>query len=393
MQAVVTGMGCVSPLGTDVLAFEERLFAGACGLSPIRRFDTEGLRNSLAGEIDPIPDAPAWARVDPAVSPELVFLARAVQEALEAAGDPDLGGTYGMVLSTNFAGSTAIDGYFGGQAEGGADLARARFDAGPKLLVEGLGLRGPATTLSISCASGTSAVALAADWVRSGRVPVAIAAGYDALSLHLMSGLSILRTVSTDTCRPFDKDRSGTIFSEGAAALVIESEAHASGRGATAHAQVLGGADTNNAYHLTAPDKEGEGIELCVRRALDRAGVRPEEIDYVNAHGTATVYHDVTEVRAIKQVLGTRAREIPVSSIKGACGHLMGAAGTIEIVASLLAMARQEVPPTVNLEGPDPECDLDHVPGSARPAQVDTVLTNSAGIGGSNASLLLRRIA
>ena len=180
----------------------------------------------------------------------------------------------------------------------------------------------------------------------------------------VLSGLSILRTVSTDTCRPFDRNRSGTIFAEGAAALVIESDERAAERGARVYAEILGGADTNNAYHLTAPDKEGEGIELCVRLALERAEVASEEIDYVNAHGTATLYHDVTEVRALKAALGSRAYEIPVSSIKGACGHMMGAAGTIEVVASVLAMERQEAPPTVNLVTPDPECDLDHVPAA-----------------------------
>jgi 3-oxoacyl-[acyl-carrier-protein] synthase II len=389
MRALITGMGCITPLGQSVPEFERRLFAGECGLAPVERFPTEGLRNDLAGEVRPLPVPPSWAAVDSLTSPDLLFLACAVDQALAAAALGSGPLQMGIVLSTNFAGSSELDRAFG--LSGATPKLEAwSFDAGIPLLVGGLDISGPALTLSISCASGTSAVALAADWIRAGRADAVIVGGYDALSLYVLSGLSILRTVSTDTCRPFDRNRSGTIFAEGAAALVIESDERAAERGARVYAEILGGADTNNAYHLTAPDKEGEGIELCVRRAIERAEVAPEEIDYVNAHGTATLYHDVTEVRALKAALGSRAYEIPVSSIKGACGHMMGAAGTIEVVASVLAMERQEAPPTVNLVTPDPECDLDHLPGCSRAATVRTVLTNSAGIGGSNASLLLR---
>jgi len=389
-RALVTGMGCVTPLGVSVPEFEDRLFAGECGLSEVRRFPTQGLRNPLAGEVKTVPSLPAWTPPVSAATPDLRFLGAAVDEALRAAGlDPATGwGTdAGCVLSTNFAGAAALD------AVGPADvppLPPLLFDAGLRMLVEGLHLRGPSLTLSMSCASGTSAIGLAAGWIRSGRTDIAIAAGYDALSLYVLAGLSILRTVSTDTCRPFDKARSGTIFSEGAAAVVVESEDRARARGAQPRAEILGHADTNNAYHLTAPDKEGEGIRLAIERALADARVAPGEIDYVNAHGTATLYHDVTEVRAVKDVLGARAYEIPVTSIKGACGHLMGAAGAIEFIASVLAIERNQAPPTLGLTDPDPECDLDHVPVNARPFPINTVLTNSAGIGGSNASLVLR---
>jgi len=391
-RSLVTGMGCVTPLGMSVPEFETRLFAGECGLSAVQRFPTEGLRNPLAGEIKVIPPSPAWAPTAEADTPDLRFLAAAVDEAVRAAGlDPasDLARDVACVLSTNFGGAAMLD------AIGPSDvppLSPLLFDTGLRMLVDGLGLRGRALVLSISCASGTSAIGLAAEWVRSGRAEVAIAAGYDALSLYVLAGLSILRTISTDTCRPFDRARSGTIFSEGAAAVIVESHDHAAARGAEARAAVLGHADTNNAYHLTAPDKNGEGIRLAVERALANAGVRPDEIDYINAHGTATLYHDATEVRAIKKVLGGRAREIPVTSIKGACGHMMGAAGAIEFIASVLAIERGEAPPTLGLTDPDPECDLDHVPLTARRAPISTVLTNSAGIGGGNASLVLRGV-
>lgn len=388
-RVVITGMGCVSCLGADVASFARRLFAGECGLSAIERFDASGLRNTLAGEVKVLPPLPAWAPALSDESTDLRFLCAAVAEALAdgCLDAPDVAGA-GLALSTNFAGTHALERFV---ADGEpADFRGMQYDAGLTALAAGLGARGPMATLSISCASGTSVIGMAADWLRLGRAEVALVAGYDQLSLYTLAGLSILRTVSPDTCRPFDRNRSGTIFSEGAAALVLETADHAMARGARIRAEVLGHADTNNAYHLTAPDKGGEGIRLAIERALAASGIAPEEVAYVNAHGTATLYHDATEVRALRDVLGERAYEIPVSSIKGAAGHLMGAAGTIEAIACLLAMERGEVPPTVGLVDPDPDCDLNHVAGSAQACHVRVALTNSAGIGGSNASLVLR---
>jgi 3-oxoacyl-(acyl-carrier-protein) synthase len=392
-RALITGMGCVTPLGGSVAALEPGLFGGECGLAPIRRFPTDGLRSDLGGEIATPPPLPPWADPDRvSLSRELGFLAAAVQEATADAGLASQlrGSRVGCVASTNFAGSGAMERVHASDPPSAEAFGAMLFDAGPRMLADCLGLRGPSVALSISCASGTSAVGLAAQWVRRGLVDVALAVGYDALTLYVLAGLSILRTTSTDTCRPFDRNRSGTVFSEGAAAVIIESDAHAAGRGALAHAEILGYADTNNAYHLTAPDKDGEGIRLAIERAIGAAGIAPSEVDYVNAHGTGTVYHDVTEVRALKSVLGDRAREIPVTSIKGAVGHLMGAAGTVEVIAGILAIRRGEAPPTVGLAEPDPECDLDHVPDGPRPFAIRSVLTNSAGIGASNASLVLR---
>ncbi len=388
-RVVITGVGCISCLGPDTDTFAERLFAGDCGLSEISRLDPSGLRNSLAGEIKALPAAPTWAPEVAGADPDLRFLAAAVDEALrDSALEASHLAEAALALSTNFAGAAALERY--ATAPTARDFDRLGYDAGLDLLRAGLHVAGPAATLSISCASGTSVLGLAADWLRLGRAQVALVAGYDQLSLYTLAGLSILRTVSTDACRPFDRNRSGTLFAEGGAAVVLETAEHAIARGARVRAEVLGHADTNNAYHLTAPDKGGEGIRLAIERALEASGVRPEQIDYVNAHGTATLYHDATEVRALKDVLGPRAYEIPVSSIKGATGHLMGAAGTIEAIACVLAMERGQAPPTVGLVDPDPECDLDHVAGTARPCAVRYALTNSAGIGGSNASLVLR---
>lgn len=214
--------------------------------------------------------------------------------------------------------------------------------------------------------------------------------GHDSLAYSSMAGLSILRTITNEEIRPFDTRRNGTLFGEGAAALLLEDLEHAQARGATIFAEVLGYAVNNNAYHLTAPDKEGEGIVAVLREALRDGGVAGEEIDYVNAHGTGTAYFDVTETKAVKTVLGPRAYQIPMSSIKPAVGHMMAAAGSVEVLVTVCALRDGVAPPTLNLELPDPECDLDYVPGAARPATMRTALSISSGIGGNNAAVVLR---
>jgi 3-oxoacyl-(acyl-carrier-protein) synthase len=383
-------MGIVSCLGHGVEQFAQGLFGGRSGLSEIDRFDASGLRNALMGVVRDLPARPVWLPEDVPGYRDLAYLSAATAEALESAGlGPQLGTpATGCVVSTNFACGEAI-----AEAQAhpgnGAAFAYTRFDAGVMVLARALGVTGPCECVSISCASGTAAVGVACDLIRRGRAERVIAGGYDALSLFTQAGLSCLRTISTDTVRPFSRNRSQTIFGEGAAIFVLEALDCAAGRHAPIRAEILGHGLNNNAYHLTAPDKEGEGITAGIRMAVLDAGIDPARIDYVNAHGTGTEYHDVTEVKAIKNVLGARAYEIPVSSTKGATGHTMGAAGSMEILASILAIERGEAPPTLNLDEPDPECDLNHVPYMSQPASIQVVLSNSAGIGGGNASIIL----
>ncbi|HQK94896.1 MAG TPA: beta-ketoacyl-[acyl-carrier-protein] synthase family protein [Armatimonadota bacterium] len=387
----ITGMGVVSCLGVGVEAFGEALFAGRSGLSVIDRFDPAGLRNGLMGVVRDVPPLPDWAPGGTS-SRDVVYAFSAADEALRSAGlvPPLSEPRTGCVLSTNFAGAEAMT-RFAECPEDGSAFAACRFDTVVRGLASALSMRGPAFCVSVSCASGTAAIGLGSDLVRTGRARRVLAGGYDVLALLTQAGLSCIRTISTDTVRPFDVNRSQTIFGEGAAMVVLEDLEDARARGAPVRAEVLGHGMNNNAHHLTAPDKEGEGIAAGMRMAFEDAGIDPAEVDYVNAHGTGTEYHDVTEVKALKAVLGARAREIPVSSTKAATAHSMGAAGSMELVASVLAIERNMAPPTLNLTDPDPECDLDHVPGVGKPFAIDVVLSNSAGIGGGNASIVIAR--
>ncbi|NUQ02158.1 MAG: beta-ketoacyl-[acyl-carrier-protein] synthase family protein, partial [Armatimonadetes bacterium] len=246
---------------------------------------------------------------------------------------------------------------------------------------------------SNACSSGTQALGHAADLVRLGLAETVLACGFDELGRFCLSGLSILHTITTDTIRPFDRQRSGTIFAEGAGALVVESLESAEARGVEPLAEVLGYGVNNNAFHMTAPDKGGAGMVAAITMALAQAGLPAERIDHVNAHATGTEYHDPAETAALKAVMGKRAYEVPVSAIKGATGHAMGAAGALEAVSGVLALRHQLAPPTLNLEEPDPACDLDCVPGQARAAAMGVMLSVSAGIGGNNAAILLGRVS
>jgi 3-oxoacyl-(acyl-carrier-protein) synthase len=247
-------------------------------------------------------------------------------------------------------------------------------------------------TFSIACASGTAAIGIAADLVRDGAAEAMLAGGYDCLALSPLAGLSALHTLTTEDIRPFCRTRSGTLFGEGAGMVLVEELEHARARQAEPLAEVLGSWQNNNAFHLIAPDEGGAGMARCLRRALEEAGLPPAEVDYINAHGTGTEHHDPAETQAIKTVLGAHAYEIGVSSIKGAIGHLMGAAGAVETIATVLALRDGIMPPTVNLAERDEACDLDYVPNEARRADLRHAVSISAGIGGSNAVIVLGKI-
>lgn len=376
---VITGLGVVCALGVGRERFWERLLAGQTGLRDLVRFDTAGLRNRLGGEV---PEDEWQACPDAGLPRPQGYAAQACREALAQAG---LAAPEAAVFATNFGGQHAWH-------EGGDP--RARF--------LGLDFHAPATTivpttstvtLSNACSSGTNAVGHAADLVRLGLAETAVACAFDELGMFCLSGLSILHTITADTIRPFDRKRSGTLFGEGAAALVVESLESATERGVEPLATVLGYGVNNNGYHMTAPDRGGEGMALAIARALEQAELPPTSIDHINAHATGTEYHDPAETQAIKSVLGDHAYRVPVSAIKAATGHAMGAAGAMEAVACVLALRDGLAPPTLNLDEPDPECDLDCVTGVARAGRFDVVLSVSAGLGGNNSAILLGRPA
>ncbi len=391
-RIVVTGLGCVTPLGNNVPSFWDNLIQGRSGIAPITKLDTTGLRNTNGGEVRDFDWEPYGEEGDCDEASQFAFAA--AHEAIADAhlSDADLRET-GIVFSTNFGGAASWETVLELAADGVADSElwkQFTLEDAADYTAKTLDIAGPRVTLTNACSSGGSAIGLACDWLRIGRAKRVLCGGHDGLGLSTLAGLSILRTISPDTCRPFDKDRSGTIFGEGAAMLVLETWEEAERRNAKVYAQVLGYAVNNNAHHLTAPDKEGAGLEAVMRAALRDAGVGSTDIDYINAHGTGTQYNDLAETQAIKKVFGAHAQELPVSSIKAATSHIMGGAGALEAIATVLALQNQKLPPTINYQTPDPECDLDYVPNQARDAELLTALSNSSGIGGNNASVVLR---
>lgn len=396
-RAVITGLGAVTPLGTGVDTFWTHLTAGERGIRPITKFNPEGLRNEKAGEIRDWSFAPSDFNLADAPDEAAQFLLQAASQAFADAGlerhfcPSDIDPHTGTVLATNFAGMTAWDAYMNSVLDGAPDAAAFSgfgFDHALGQVARVFGMGGPCSVTSMACASGTAAVGIARDEIVRGNAEVMLAGGYDSLSPTLLSGLSLLRTITDDDLRPFSANRSGTLFGEGSAALVVESYEHAVRRGTKIYCEVLGHWQNNNAYHLTAPDSGGAGMARALSKALEVSGVDPAAIDHINAHGTGTEYHDVAETEAIKTVLGDHAYEVTVVSIKGALSHLMGAAGAIEAVTTALSIAHQRVPPTTNYSEPDPECDLDYVTGGAREQQIRNAASISAGIGGDNACVV-----
>ncbi len=382
MSVAVTGVGAVSALGVGADAFWLRLASGHSGLRPLARFDSKGLRNELAGEVP----EDEWAPLAREGEPRVLGYARvAAAEALSRSHLRTEGLRVALVLGTNFGAQDAL----WNEPAGPGQLNAADAGAIAARLAAELGLHGPVLTLSNACSSGTHAVGLAADLIRAGWADAALAVGADELGLYCLSGLSILHTITTDTVRPFDLNRGGTLFAEGAGALLLESLHSAATREQAPLTYVLGHAVDNNAYHMTAPDKGGEGMAQVVRDALGQAGIAPERLGHVNAHATGTEYHDPAEAAALHAVLGEPAGRVPVTAIKGATGHAMGAAGALEAVTCVLALRDQTLPPTLGLREQDPACDLDVVVGEARRHPHDAALSISAGLGGNNAALVL----
>ena len=390
----LSGFGVISPLGLDVQTFWQRLTNGESGIAPLTKLPTEGLRNQSGGEVRGFD----WARYgDEGDCDEASQFAYAA--AFDAARDAGLTDAEraraGLAFATNFGGAASWEACCDIARDGDSDpetFAQFLPDDAVNYAAKRFSSSAPRATLSNACSSGTHAIGMAADWIRLGRCQIAIAGGFDGLGISTLAGLSILRTISPDEIRPFDARRNGTIFGEGAAMVVLESEDSLNARGGVAIAEFLGWSVSNNAHHLTAPDKGGAGLALSMQGALDNAGVQAEQIGYINAHGTGTQYNDLAETEAIKTVFGAHADKLAVSSIKAATSHGMGAAGAIEAIACALALRNGTLPPTLGLEEAGEGCDLDYVPLQARAAEIELALSNSSGIGGNNASLILKKV-
>ena len=398
-KVYVTGLGAVCCLGGSVPQAWQALLAGKCGLRPIGRFNLEGSPYTYGGEVvgfEPLDAAECGA------SAGAQMAARAAREAvanLSAKARTQLA----VILSTNFGPSEFLETFLDGSAPypRGAGGPR-RFCEGPfawdvEHVAEQIGAGGLRANVSLSCSSGNAAIAYALELVRDGAAEVALAGGYDSIQKIMWAGLACMRVMApeaegrTPVVRPFDLNRAGTLFSEGAGVLLIESGEHAQKRGAVPLAELAGAGSNNNAFHMTHADKEGVGTAEVIQMALDDARIPADEVDHINAHGTGTKLNDAVEVRAFKRVFGERATHIPVTSIKGGLGHAMGGASAIEAITCVLSLREGVIPPTINFETPDPECEMDLVANTPRKAQVRTVINNSAGIGGGNAAIVLRR--
>ncbi len=400
-RVVVTGLGVVSPIGLGVDAFSDSLFAGRCGIGPLSLVPTEGLSVRIAGEVrgfDPAAhfDARRLGLLDRGSQFALV----AARQAVAASGlgfDGPLGLRTATILGTGVGGITTLDEGFHRLYREGAQrlhpftIPRLMVSAPTAQISMEFGLTGPAFTASSACASAAHAIGLAFQMVRGGMADAAVTGGTEAsLTFGALKGWEAMRIVSPDGCRPFCETRNGMVLGEGAAVLVLETLDSAKARGADILGEIAGLGMSADAKDITAPD--AEGAARAMRAALADAGLEPEEVGYVNAHGTGTTANDATEARAIHAVFGDHARRLMVSSTKSMVGHALGAAGALEAAATLLALRRQVVPPTAGVERPDPACALDVVPRDAREARVEAALSNSFAFGGLNAALAFRRV-
>lgn len=382
----IVAAGVATPIGLDVDAFWSSLLTGGAGISRIERFPVDDLRVGLGGEIKKLAARPGL-RTECRASHLLAAAAGELRAAGAALleGDP---ARVAVVLGTALGGVEEGDRALAG-APGLRTLAGGLYDSPARNLARWLGARGPALTVSTACASGATALGVGAELLRERVVDAVVAGGYDILCRFVMKGFDALRSLTRDAIRPFDRRRTGLLLGEGAGLVLLAREPDADRRRAPRLGRLLGHSSGTDGSHIAAPDPNGRGLEYTVRAALAEAGVTPEEIDFVSAHGTATPLNDRVETLVFKRVFGRRAAGVPINSIKGYMGHTMGAAATLEAIMCLLASRHGVVPPTLGLEEPDPECDLDYVPGAPRACRPRIMLSTSAGFGGCNATLVL----
>jgi 3-oxoacyl-[acyl-carrier-protein] synthase II len=407
-RVVVTGMGTINPLATNVEDYWQRLKKGQSGIAPIARIDTTPYPTKIGGEVrDWEPNKVIDTKEARRMSRNSHFAVASAMQAVTDAGlnvEGDMADEYGVVWGT---GNCAYP-----ETEAGVRLMLEK--GGMKLspffmpiilpnmpaaqIALQLGFKGYNSTVITACASSTQSIGEAAEIIKRGDAEVILTGGSEAPICEVgLAAFCVMRAMTTGrnhapttASRPFDAGRDGFIPSEGGAALVLESLEHALARNAKIYAEVVGYGATCDAYHLVAPEPSGLGAVRAMRRALHSAGILPRDIDYINAHGTSTDLNDKMETVAVKKVFGDYAYQLPMSSIKSMIGHLLGAAGALEAVATIMAMQSEMLPPTINYETPDPDCDLDYVPNRARPARVKLAMSNSFGFGGHNASLILK---
>jgi len=417
-KVVVTGMGAISPIGNNVEDFCASLKAGKSGIGPITAFDTTGFDVTIAGEVKDF-DPSRWMNKKDArkMCRFSQFAVAAAVQALEEAkllGEPDAEGSRTVTCAPERIGIVIGNGIGGFEVVG--ESHKKLFDSGPKRMLPLtvpmmipneaagnismlFGTKGPAFTQVTACASGTDALGQALDLIRAGRCDVVISGGTEATIVPFaVGGFQMLKALSTKRCneptkasRPFDADRDGFVIAEGSGILILESEEHAKARGAKILAELAGYGANADAYHITAPDPTGMGGANAIRLALADAGLKPEDIQYYNAHGTSTEINDPTETKMLKIAFGDHAYKMKVSSTKSMTGHCIAGGGGIEAIACILAMRDGFFPPTINLDNPDPECDLDYVPNKAQYGEINAAASGSLGFGGHNGVVVFRK--
>lgn len=406
-RIVITGLGCVSPLGNDAETTWKQIVAGISGAARITLYDPSEFLNQIAAEVKDFDAASIFGRK--AARRMDRFSQFALLSAQEAVEDSGL-----KITSDNRDRIGAVI----GSAIGGLGTLQTQFEvlhnSGPKrvspflvplmladsaggMVAIHFGIRGPNLAVVTACATGTNSIGEAAEIIRRGHADVMLAGGTEAAIVPIATaGLATMTALTTRNAeperasRPFDKERDGFLMGEGAAVLVLESLPHAEARGANILGEIVGYGVTNDAHHISAPALNGAGAALCMQMALDNANLKVTDINYINAHGTSTPLNDKSETAAIKTVFGEHAYAIPVSSTKSMTGHMLGASGAMEALFCIKAMQDEILPPTINYENPDPECDLDYVPNEARPQKSTYVMSNSFGFGGHNATVILK---
>jgi 3-oxoacyl-[acyl-carrier-protein] synthase II len=407
-RVVVTGLGVITPLGTGLQKTWEAICKGASGIDRITTFDVSDYPTQMAGEVKDFNPEDFIERKE--IKKMDIFIQYALGAgtmAVEHAGLKITGENadrVGVIIGAGIGGINTIERYHSVLLEGGQRRVSPFF---VPMLITNLaagqismrfGARGPNSCVTTACAAGTHAIGDAFKIIQRGDADAMIAGGSEsAITPLTVAGFANMKALSSrneapqKASRPFDMERDGFVIAEGAGIIILEELELALRRGAKIYAEVIGYGMTGDAYHMTAPDPEGRGVVNCLRMALRDAGIPPGAVDYINAHGTSTPYNDKHETKAIKRVFGEHARTLAVSSTKSMTGHLLGAAGGIEAAFCALALSEGIIPPTINYEHPDPECDLDYVPNHARPADLNIAVSNSFGFGGTNACIVLKR--
>lgn len=399
-RVFITGVGIICSIGNNFKEFSSALKDGKSGADKITAFDTDGLRGIYGCEVKEFNPSDYFPkrdlrRMDRASQLCLVAVREAMNSSRLNVSSLDkvrCGVSFGTCLEGMRSGAE----YYrrlkkNNRAYASLLLDFPPYSPGTRVCIE-YGFLGPNIVISTACSSANVAMGYGYDLIQNEMADVMIAGGFDTMAEIACSGFGVLRNLSPDICRPFDRNRNGLILGEGAACIILEEAKHCMKRGGGVYAEFMGYGMSTDAYHMTAPDVTGKGPAKAMQKAMGYSGINPQDIDYINAHGTGTIYNDQIETTAIKRVFGQMAYKIPVSSTKSMYGHTLGAAGAVEAVTAIAAIQQHFIPPTINYQTPDTKCDLDYVPNKGRDKIINTVLSNNFGFGGNNCSIIIGRV-